>query len=657
MRNGKRLALGIGAAAMALMLAGCGAVDESVLNTEADYTVAINVPYATATPLPEKLNVPDAIVIDEEGRVSVNDATAIEGEFENPSEQAKQAEYGSLGLGNTGTEVQALQARLQALGYFEGEVSGVYDAATEEAVKRFERTYGTMQTGVATSKLQLKLFAAGAPAYGSEAYEKAVVSQYAVLRTGSVGSAVYALQARLKELGYPVGELDGVYDEETAQSVAAFYVAYGLAGSPVASVAMQKQLYAEDAKGYDASAAMPAALDTALEGADGTAPDGFETLEGAQEEAQDEAAQDGFAAQLDAAAEAVDGSGDAPGEDADRTVNIRAGATGERVKALQARLVEMGYLESAAATGTYDADTQEAVDRFLLMHGMANDGELTPELEALLFEEEGTEAAGTEGGYADLNVGDSGAGVLEAQARLIELGYAAGTADGKYGSGMVAAVKAFQQINDLNADGRLTAVTQEALFSEGAITYEEGKGKLDDGGATETANGVVYFLLKKDAAGSAVKKLQKRLNKLGYLAKEKITGTYDSATESAVKAYQKAMGIEQTGEATASFQSYLYSKAAPQAGIQLRSRETNYPPLAVGDDGEAVADLQQRLVRCGMMTNSDARDSAGVYGETTRAAVERAQRIMGYKVVDGAASAEFQAFLHSRYGVYLPYRE
>ena len=111
-----------------------------------------------------------------------------------------------------------------------------------------------MQTGVATSKLQLKLFAAGAPAYGSEEYESAVVAQYSVLRVGNVGSSVYALQQRLKDLGYPIGELDGVYDEETAETVAMFYTAYGLAASKVASVPMQRQLYADNAKAYNPAA-------------------------------------------------------------------------------------------------------------------------------------------------------------------------------------------------------------------------------------------------------------------------------------------------------------------------------------------------------------------------------------------------------------------
>ena len=219
MRHWKIALLALLAAWVALALSGCGTVDESLLETEANYTVDINVPYATATPLPEYLNVPDAIVIDANGNVTLNDPSIIEGSFQSARDQEERTEYRSLTLGSTGIAVQALQSRLQELGYFSGEITGFFDVDTEEAVKRFEQTYGTMQTGVATSKLQLRLFSATAVAYGSAEYNQAVVSQYAVLRPGTVGSSVYALQQRLKNLDYPNTDLTGTYEDQTAPAV------------------------------------------------------------------------------------------------------------------------------------------------------------------------------------------------------------------------------------------------------------------------------------------------------------------------------------------------------------------------------------------------------------------------------------------------------
>ena len=642
MKRWKTRAAALLTAGACLMMTGCSMVDESVLNTQANYSVDINVPYATATPLPAHLDVPDAIVIDQDGKVSVNDVSAIEGNFQNQVNAAQQAEYQNLTLGSTGTEVQALQARLQALGYFDGEVSGVYDAATEEAIKRFERTYGTMQTGVATSKLQLKLFAAGAPAYGSKAYESAVVAQYSVLRVGSVGSSVYALQQRLKDLGYPVGELDGVYDDQTADCVAQFFTAYGLAASKVASVSMQKQLYADNARTYDANASMPVAMDSELGGeAD------FDTLENQAGETET----DGFAALLDEAARQDSAALPAlSGEADDGTGNLKAGSAGARVVALQTRLAELGYLDQSAVTGTYDEDTAEAVDRYLLMQGMTSGGELTPELEEKILSDVSPDATSAPQAARMLNVGDSGADVLRMQNRLIELGYAAGTADGKYGPATITALRAFQLLNDLEADGVATADTLEALYADGAVTYEEGKDRLPSPSPTIEASDTVFYKLSSGAVGSAVSKLQARLIKLGYLASGKDTGTYDDDTVKAVNAYQKALGLKQTGVATDTFQIFIYCKKAPSKGTKLSSKTNSYKTLSVGSKGKRVSSLQYRLGVCGFMTKNQYKKSKGKYNETTRKCVAKAQKKMGYSVCDGVASAEFQAYLFSKYG-------
>ena len=52
MRKGKLGLLALMLAAGMGLLSGCGQVDETVLNSEADTTENIAVPYATATPLP-----------------------------------------------------------------------------------------------------------------------------------------------------------------------------------------------------------------------------------------------------------------------------------------------------------------------------------------------------------------------------------------------------------------------------------------------------------------------------------------------------------------------------------------------------------------------------------------------------------------------------
>lgn len=59
--------------------------------------------------------------------------------------------------------------------------------------------------------------------------------------------------------------------------------------------------------------------------------------------------------------------------------------------------------------------------------------------------------------------GTKGAGVVLIQKKLNELGYDAGTADGKYGAKTAAAVKAYQQDAGLKADGIYGKATNEKL--------------------------------------------------------------------------------------------------------------------------------------------------------------------------------------------------
>src|SRR5262249_3186645 len=53
-----------------------------------------------------------------------------------------------------------------------------------------------------------------------------------ILEEGEEGPAVKELQQRLRALGYPVGEPNGVYGERTQAAVAAFQMREKLAGEP-----------------------------------------------------------------------------------------------------------------------------------------------------------------------------------------------------------------------------------------------------------------------------------------------------------------------------------------------------------------------------------------------------------------------------------------
>ena len=63
-----------------------------------------------------------------------------------------------LKSGSTGEEVSILQARLKELGYLDGEIDGIYGAATKEAVKAFQKRNGLSVDGAAGQQTQGRLY-------------------------------------------------------------------------------------------------------------------------------------------------------------------------------------------------------------------------------------------------------------------------------------------------------------------------------------------------------------------------------------------------------------------------------------------------------------------------------------------------------------------
>lgn len=605
----RKLKFGIFAAMLATgvcLLSGCGQVDESILDNNADFSVNISVPFSTVAPATVEEEQQEQVVIDGNGKVTVNDTSLLNSSFTRPKE-TDESEYTPLSLGDTGFAVQTLQQRLKDLGYFTQGVSGIFDAETEAAVKRFEQTYGIMQTGIATSAFQNRLFSSLAPEYGSDQYEQAVVSQYTTLQRGATGSSVYALQHRLKELGYPVDELTGVYDEQTEDAVKLFYQAYGLQPQGAAYIALQKELYSENARPYS-----------------------------------------------------VDGEVQRTGED-DTTLSL--GKVGTLVMQIQEKLIRLGYM-GGTASGIFDAETETAVRLFEEACGFEVTGTLSYALQAILLSDEapayGSTYSASDVTYVDLTEGDTGDEVTALQNRLIALGYATGAGNGVYGPETTAAVRMFQRYNDLEQTGEATAYVQSRLYAPMAISYEDVLNGITASSMTMPAAAPTVVApqdlsipetLTLNASGEAVERLQGRLIALGYAAST--SGAYDEETASAVREFQAAVGVSQTGEASAELQMYLYSNAAPKSGIRMYNSTQDYALLQQGDTGESVTRLQQRLWQLGYLLTENVQDSIGVYHDATRQAVVSAQAAMGYEEPDGVAGPEFQCFLFSQYGDYI----
>jgi|AGTN01.3.fsa_nt_gi Putative peptidoglycan-binding domain-containing protein len=148
----------------------------------------------------------------------------------------------TLKSGSSGSEVTRLQERLLALGYLDySGATGNYGALTKTAVIRFQQNNSLTADGVAGSRTQAALYASGAKSM--------------VLKAGSSGEAVKALQLRLKKLGYFGGTGTGYYGSVTLAAVKSFQKARGLTADGIAGPATHNKAFSAGAGSAASSAA------------------------------------------------------------------------------------------------------------------------------------------------------------------------------------------------------------------------------------------------------------------------------------------------------------------------------------------------------------------------------------------------------------------
>lgn len=586
----KKTALAASLALTALLTAGCSGIDAGeVANTPAALGVDIIMPYATSTVTPDATAMAQALYIGSDGNVVLNDDSVLDSSATYTGDYGEGAIYSQLKRGDTSTAVSDMQTRLAELGYYKGGISGIFDEETEDAVKLFESGYSIMQTGIATAALQAKMFSDDAMLYGSDEYRKTVESYYVKLEMDDTGSNVIALQRRLQELGYPIEEITGVYDEATRKAVRKFYKAYGYKPRDYAIVDLQKELFSESARVYD-----PNNIDTEPD----STPD--------------------------------------PND-----YSLRPGDNGTRVTQLQLRLKELGYLDQA--NGEYDQVTSDAVAAFQIACREDGDGIASEDVQRMLFASDAPAFGEIKQIYALLQWGDSGEAVTNLQKRLSELGYYSGVADGVFSDDMVAVVRRFQASAGLEETGVASIELQELAFSDAApLSPSRIAADQEDAAAAQT----VIESLKNGDEGANVITLQSRLIELGFLAGS-TDGKFGGGTENSVKRFQKSLGVAETGAASADLINILMSSAAPESGEKYWNETTAYIALDVGDNGDSVVQLQRRLWELGYLDKDDIAGSIGEYDQHTADAVNAVMKTLGCSLRDGRASAEFQAYLFS----------
>ena len=130
--------------------------------------------------------------------------------------------------------VRRLQQALTQLGYYSGTVDGSFGSGTKAAVTAFQQANSLTVDGIAGSatiallEKQTGIDIDGNSSSSSSTAAGLFKGDYSKLQYTSSGSRVRVLQQALKDLGFTISKVDGVFGQSTFEAVMAFQKATGL---------------------------------------------------------------------------------------------------------------------------------------------------------------------------------------------------------------------------------------------------------------------------------------------------------------------------------------------------------------------------------------------------------------------------------------------
>ena len=468
------------------------------------------------------------------------------------SDAEAQKLYTSLSSGSAADSVSVLQDALRELGFYTSASSGVYDAKTIAAVKAFQAKNGLLQTGIATAELQKFLFESTPLNIKGKKTNVSVLPPYSgvTMRQGDTGWQVTELQQALIQLGYTDATVTGIYDANTTKAVKAFQKANGMAQDGVAGNKVLTAL-----NGYLTTPTPAPVLLTPT-------PTAITS---------------------------------------ENVVVLHRGTRGLAVSRLQERLVVLGYY-AITPDGIYDANDIAAVRDFQKKNGLTADGVAGLETQLKLYSDSAVAAwatptpkptatphpQATPSPSLDivLKLGSKGAEVNILQARLTTLNYFSETIDGLYGTKTAAAVAAFQENNNLSADGIAGPKTLKKLYGNNPKAAT-----VANPAAEEDTEPVQSTTLRIGDTGSAVKAMQQKLIDLGYLTGA-ADGIFGPKTYLAVKAFQKANKLSSDGIVGSATHSRLNALAQQNASTSSTSTTTQNTPASVTFKAPAAIEVR-----------------------------------------------------------------
>ncbi|WP_415947991.1 L,D-transpeptidase family protein [Streptomyces sp. KLOTTS4A1] len=172
--------------------------------------------------------------------------------------------------------------------------------------------------------------------------------------------------------------------------------------------------------------------------------------------------------------------------------------------------------------------------------------------------------------------GDNSEKVRDLQARLVQVKQLKAVPNGNYGPATEGAVTEFQSAQKLDVTGIVYESTWEKLTSlTKAPTRDEMFPKKQIFGIGDNSD--------------KVRDLQARLKQLDHF-KQNPTGYYGTVTQSSVKSYQKAAGLEVTGTVYEDTWEKLTGQTRKPTADELK------PPVKLPDVDDSAADLDERCM-------------------------------------------------------------
>lgn len=221
---------------------------------------------------------------------------------------------------------------------------------------------------------------------------------------------------------------------------------------------------------------------------------------------------------------------------------------------------------------------------------------------------------------SSLKRGSTGTAVEKLQKRLLELGYYNGVVDGDFGKGTEDALKLYQEQAGLYVDG-IAGSASKAIYEDDAPKYKAPQTNVKED--TEIAQTGTTNEESDDSSVSNelsyddTVKMQERLKELGYYTGV-VDGDFGKGSEEALRAFQNANGITETGSGDEFTLSVLHSIDAKENPNKVEETAEETTDETANEDTQTIKVVESELPQSVVTANNAEADVTEVELETSK---------------------------------------